>query len=120
MKMNRMMKEDQSMKTKSKISGYILRTSTAALLFSCVIIAISSALNLPNHPPKISVPPNDTDFGVKRTRQRAVRGCAYNPKQPNADVRGSRRVSTGYRRSLLASSHLAKRERRIPSRRWMQ
>jgi N-acetylneuraminic acid mutarotase len=35
------------MKTKTKISAYILRGSTAALLFSCVIVALCSAINLP-------------------------------------------------------------------------
>jgi N-acetylneuraminic acid mutarotase len=36
------------MKTKSKISGYILRTSAVALLFSSVVVALSSAINLRN------------------------------------------------------------------------
>ena len=36
------------MKTKTKISGYILRRSAAALLFSCAVIALSSAINLPS------------------------------------------------------------------------
>jgi hypothetical protein len=35
------------MKTKTKLSAYILRGSTAALLFSCVIVALCSAINLP-------------------------------------------------------------------------
>jgi hypothetical protein len=35
------------MKTNNKISAYILRGSTAALLFSCVIVALCSAINLP-------------------------------------------------------------------------
>ena len=52
------------MRTKSKISGYILRSSAAALLFSCVVVAISSAINLPNHPPKFPVPQNNTVFGL--------------------------------------------------------
>jgi N-acetylneuraminic acid mutarotase len=51
-------------KTKSKISGYILRSTAAALLFLCVVVAISSAINLPNHPPKFPVPQNNTAFGV--------------------------------------------------------
>ncbi|PYL29879.1 MAG: hypothetical protein DMF39_06495 [Verrucomicrobia bacterium] len=41
------------MKTKSKISAYILRDSAAALLFSCVIVALSSAINVPNKSPRI-------------------------------------------------------------------
>jgi hypothetical protein len=52
------------MKTKSKINGYILRWSAAALLFSCVVVAISSAINLPNHPPKSPSPQNNTAFGA--------------------------------------------------------
>jgi hypothetical protein len=52
------------MKTKSKISAYILRGSAAALLTSCVIVALSSAINLPNHAPKFPVSRNDTAFGV--------------------------------------------------------
>src|SRR2546421_6911495 len=46
------------MKTNNKISAYILRGSTAALLFSCVIVALCSAINLPEQPPK-ALPPQD-------------------------------------------------------------
>src|SRR6266566_3619892 len=42
----------------------ILRSSAAAFLFSCVVVAISSAINLPNHPPKFPAPENNTAFGV--------------------------------------------------------
>ena len=35
------------MKTKSKITGYIIRSGVAALFFSLALAAISSALNLP-------------------------------------------------------------------------
>src|SRR5262245_61968671 len=52
------------MKTKSKISAYILRSSAAALLFSGMIVALSSAINVPNHPSKVSVPQNSTPLGV--------------------------------------------------------
>jgi hypothetical protein len=55
---------DASLKTKSKISGYILRSSAAAVLFSCVIVAVSSAINQPNYPPKFRAPENNTAFGV--------------------------------------------------------
>src|SRR4029453_291468 len=48
------------MKTNNKISAYILRGSTAALLFSCVIVALCSAINLPNNSPKIPAPQNNT------------------------------------------------------------
>jgi hypothetical protein len=36
------------MKTESKISGYVLRGAAAMLLFSCVVVALSSAINLSN------------------------------------------------------------------------
>src|SRR4030095_954503 len=52
------------MKTKNKISGYIARGSAAALLFSCVIVALSSAINLPNKPPKFPASGNNTTLGV--------------------------------------------------------
>jgi N-acetylneuraminic acid mutarotase len=52
------------MKTKTKISGHILRGSIAALLFSCVVVTLSWAINLPNHPPKVPAPENNTAFGV--------------------------------------------------------
>jgi hypothetical protein len=52
------------MKTKSKISAYVLRGSAAALLVSCVIVALSSAINAPNKPPKAPAPQNNTAFGV--------------------------------------------------------
>jgi hypothetical protein len=47
------------MKTKGKISGYILRGSAAALLFLCVVVALSSAIN-----PKSSTSQNNAAFGV--------------------------------------------------------
>jgi len=34
------------------------------LLVSCVIVALSSAINLPNHPPKVPAPQINTAFGV--------------------------------------------------------
>src|SRR5438128_5984908 len=52
------------MKTKSKISGYILRSSAVVLLFSCVCVALSSAISLPNRPPKVPAPQNNTAFGA--------------------------------------------------------
>ena len=52
------------MKTKNKINGYILRSAAAMLLFSCVIVALSSAISLPNHPLKVPAPQNNTAFGV--------------------------------------------------------
>ena len=53
-----------TMKTKSRISGYILRSSAAALLLSCMIVALSWAIDPPGHPPKLPVPQNNTVFGV--------------------------------------------------------
>jgi hypothetical protein len=47
------------MKTKSKISGYILCSSAAALLFLCGVVALSSAIN-----PKSPTSQNNTAFGV--------------------------------------------------------
>ena len=52
------------MKTKTKISGYILRSSAAALLFSCMIVALSSAIDIPKHPAKFAAPQNNTAFGL--------------------------------------------------------
>src|SRR5262249_45916698 len=45
-----------TMKTKNKISAYILRSSTGALLFSCVIVALCSAIHLPEQPPTARPP----------------------------------------------------------------
>src|SRR5438093_2669719 len=52
------------MKTKSKISGYIVRSSAAALLILCVVVALSSAIDSPNQPPKSPAPQNNAAFGV--------------------------------------------------------
>src|SRR4030095_15376148 len=50
------------MKTKNKISAYILRGSTATLLFSCVIVALCSAINLPEQPFKVPPPQDKAAF----------------------------------------------------------
>src|SRR5262245_26565346 len=47
------------MKTNNKLNAYILRGSTIALLFSCVIVALCWAINLPQQPPK-ALPPQDS------------------------------------------------------------
>jgi hypothetical protein len=47
-----------SMKTKSKLSAYILHGSAAILLFSCVIVALCSAVHLPQQSHK-AIPPQD-------------------------------------------------------------
>ncbi len=52
------------MKTESKISGYVLRSAVAMLLFSCVVVALSSAINVSKQPPKVPAAENDTAFGV--------------------------------------------------------
>jgi N-acetylneuraminic acid mutarotase len=51
------------MKTKTKISAYILRGSAAALLLSCVIVALSSAINVPRRHPAVPARENDAGFG---------------------------------------------------------
>ena len=51
------------MKTNKKISAYILPGSTAALLFSCVIVALCSATNLSEQPSKASPPQDNAAFG---------------------------------------------------------
>src|SRR5205809_985753 len=52
------------MKTRSETSAYIVRSSAAALLLSCVVVALCSAINLPNHPPKGPTSSHSTAFGV--------------------------------------------------------
>ena len=52
------------MKTNSKLSAYIVRGSTTALLFSCVIVALCSAINLREQPPKARPPLGNTVFGA--------------------------------------------------------
>jgi N-acetylneuraminic acid mutarotase len=52
------------MKTNNKLGAYILRGSTTALLFSCVIVALCSAINLPEQPPKARPPRGDALFGA--------------------------------------------------------
>jgi N-acetylneuraminic acid mutarotase len=52
------------MKTNSKLSAYILRGSTTALLFTCVIVALCSAINLPEQPPEARLPRGNAVFGA--------------------------------------------------------
>ena len=61
-----------TMKTKNKISAYILRGSTAALLFSCVIVALCSAINLPQQPLKALPPRDNAAFGANAHRNRSL------------------------------------------------
>src|SRR5262249_9142860 len=51
------------MKTKI-ISAYILRGSTTALVFSCVIVALCSAINLPEQSSKALPPHDNAGFGA--------------------------------------------------------
>ena len=52
------------MKTKSKLSAYILRDSTGMLLFSCVLVVLCSAINLPEQPRKTRPPQDNAAFGA--------------------------------------------------------
>ena len=52
------------MKTKGKISAYILGGNIAILLISCVIVGFSSAITLPSRSLKVPAPENDTAFGA--------------------------------------------------------
>lgn len=49
-----------NLKAKSKVSGHILRSSAAAILFSCAVVALSSAINLPKHLPRFPAPQNNS------------------------------------------------------------
>src|SRR5215831_17516586 len=60
------------MKTNNKLNAYILRGSTTALLFSCVIVALCSAINLPNQPPKALPPQDNAGFGVNGQENRSL------------------------------------------------
>src|SRR5262245_59456560 len=52
------------MKMRHQISGYILRGSVAALFVLFVIVALSSAINLPSHPPTAPAPQGNTALSV--------------------------------------------------------
>src|ERR1041385_8750610 len=60
------------MKTNNKFGAYILRGSTGALLFSCVIVALCSAINLPEQPPKALPPQDNAGFGVNGQENRSL------------------------------------------------
>jgi N-acetylneuraminic acid mutarotase len=62
---------NESMKTKNKMSGYIFRSSAAALLFSWVIVALSWAINLPDKPPKLPTPENNLALGANADKSAA-------------------------------------------------
>jgi hypothetical protein len=60
------------MKTNNKLSAYILRGSTTVLLFSCVIVALCSAINLPEQPRKILPPQDNAAFGANAHENRTL------------------------------------------------
>ena len=60
------------MKTNNKISAYILRGGTVALLFSWVIVALCSAINLPEQPLKIPPPQDNAVFGANAYQSRSL------------------------------------------------
>src|SRR5947207_12057758 len=60
------------MKTKNKLSAYILRGSTAALLFSCVIAALCSAIHLPEQPHKAFPPQDNASLGANAHQSRSL------------------------------------------------
>src|SRR4030095_229334 len=60
------------MKTNNKISAYILRGSTAALLFSSVIVALCSAINLPEQTFKAAAPRDNAALGANRYESRTL------------------------------------------------
>ena len=60
------------MKTNSKLSAYILRGSTGALLLSCVIVALCSAIHPPKQPPKALPPQDNSVFGANAHQNRTL------------------------------------------------
>ena len=60
------------MKTNNKLSAYILRGGTTTLLFSCVIVALCSAIHLPEQPPKVFPPQDNAVFGANAHQDRSL------------------------------------------------
>jgi hypothetical protein len=60
------------MKTNNKISAYILRGSTGALLFSSVIVALCSAINLSEQPLQTRPPQDKAAFGANVHQNRSL------------------------------------------------
>jgi hypothetical protein len=71
------------MKTKSKTSAY-LRRSTVALLFSCLIVALCSAINLPEQSTK-PLAPRDSAAAGATGEESAAFATRKNPKLSFAD-----------------------------------
>src|SRR5262249_8864656 len=61
-----------TMKTNNRLSAYIFRGSTTALLFSCVIVAICSAINLPEQPRKALPPQAKAAFDANAHQNRSL------------------------------------------------
>src|SRR5947209_14308195 len=79
------------MKRKSKISGYILRSGAATLLFLCVVVAVSSAIN-----PKFPTSQNNTAFGMNE--QQSAASTAASAIQRNRTLTFADRVA--YQRAI--------------------
>src|SRR4030095_2468602 len=60
------------MKTNNKLNAYILRGSMGALLFSCVIVAFCSAINLPEQSPKAPPPQDNAAFSANGHESRSL------------------------------------------------
>src|SRR5438874_1506405 len=87
------------MKTKSKLGAYILRGSTAALLFSCVIVALCSAINLPEQPPKAPLPQDNAAFGANTQASVASMPASASDKarkSPRVELSASRQCVGGH------------------------
>jgi hypothetical protein len=82
------------MKTKSKISGHIIRSGAAAVFFLFVIVALSSAFNSPNRSPKsveaaTTIPVTNTnDSGAGSLRQTLADANDGNTIKPNGSFEG--------------------------------
>src|SRR5262245_14793528 len=60
------------MKTNNKIGAYVLRGSTTALLFSCVIVAFCSAVQLHEQPHKVLRPQDNAASGADAYQDRSL------------------------------------------------
>jgi N-acetylneuraminic acid mutarotase len=60
------------MRTKNKLSAYILRCSTTVLLFSCVIVALCSAINVPEQPRKAFPQQGNAAFDANAQQNRSL------------------------------------------------
>src|SRR6266487_3617457 len=84
------------MKTKRRISGYILRSSVAPLFVAFVIVTLSSAINLPNHHPTFQTQQNDIAFGVNG--HESAGSLAASAIQKNSTLTFAERVA--YQRAI--------------------